>query len=241
MEHKAWHIKVLIDTFSKSEWRIVEKCVSTEWLFDRQWWASGLQGKTNLATDPCHCQSNSSIFSLGNRRLRPARIYLVLTAPFLNVTLASCEQTMALTALSYAMPYLGQSFMFNLFSLASSRISLWDWLLSATSVSFSHLQSCLSSHSSTPGPFSSHTFSMTSSCMYDCDFESVQTCPDFLSRPVCLFSCWDLQLTGTGHSNIAGPKPVLSVLSWPSQIQMPRPSRPQDFTHLFSSFPSPVN
>lgn len=98
MEHKAWHIKALIDTFSKSEWRIVDKCMSAEWWFDRQWWASGFQGKTNLVTDPCHCQSTGSIFSLGNRRLCPARTCLVLTAPFLNASLTSGEQAVALTA-----------------------------------------------------------------------------------------------------------------------------------------------
>lgn len=111
--------------------------------------------------------------------------------------------------------------------------------LPSHSLIFSH--ACL--HRSTPGAFSSYTFSMSSSCIYDCDCESLQPAQTYCSRPICLFSCWDLQLTDTGHSNIAGPKPILSVLSWPSQIQMPRPSksRPQDFTYLFSSLPSLVN
>ena len=102
--------------------------MSAEWLFDRQWWASDYQGKTNLATYPCHCQSNSSIFSLGNRRLCPACMYLVLTAPFWNESLASGEQTVALTALSThalcpalswaALPF--QSLLFGIFQNLAS-------------------------------------------------------------------------------------------------------------------------
>lgn len=142
--------------------------MSAEWLFDRQWWASDFQGKINLATYPCHCQSNSSIFSLGNRRLCPARMYLVLTAPSWIVSLASGEQTVALTApsthalcpaLSWAaLPF--QSLFFGIFQNLASETGF-----SAASDSSSHLPSCLSSHSSTPGPFSSHTLSMSSRCV----------------------------------------------------------------------------
>ena len=104
-----------------------------------------LVSRANLVTDPCRCQSNSSIFSLGNRRLRPARIYLVLTAPFLNVTLASGEQTMALTALSthalcqalsWAVLHF-QSLFFGIFQNLASEIG-FSLQLQSHSLTFSH-------------------------------------------------------------------------------------------------------
>ena len=143
-------------------------------------------------TDPCHCQSTGSIFSLGNRRLCPARTRLVLTAPFLNASLTSGEQAVAVTApsthaLCRALPWAAHPFQSVFFGILQNLASKTGSSLQLPSHSLIFSHACL--HRSTPGAFSSYTFSMSSSCIYDCDCESLQPAQTYCSRPICLFSC----------------------------------------------------